>query len=49
MAIEQEPKVQTQSAATNNWVNGDFDFSGSVTLDDFTQFLIGLQQQGPKL
>jgi hypothetical protein len=40
---------QTQSPATNNWLNGDFDFSGSVTLDDFTQFLYGLQNQGTPL
>jgi hypothetical protein len=26
---------QTQSPATNNWLNGDFDYSGTVTLDDF--------------
>ena len=40
---------QTQSAATNNWLNGDFDFSGTVTLDDFTQFLFGMQNQGGPL
>src|SRR5205814_6038367 len=40
---------QTQSAATNNWLNGDFDYSGTVTLDDFTQFLYGYQNQGAPL
>src|SRR5205814_9909906 len=40
---------QTQSAATNNWLNGDFDYSGTVTLDDFTQFLYGFQHQGAPL
>jgi autotransporter-associated beta strand protein len=40
---------QTQSAATNNWLNGDFDYDGAVTLDDFSQFLFGYQHQGAPL
>src|SRR5439155_18530078 len=40
---------QSQTPATNNWLNGDFDFSGTVTLDDFTQFLYGYQNQGAPL
>jgi hypothetical protein len=40
---------QTQSAATNNWLNGDFDYDDQVTLDDFSQFLYGYQNQGSAL
>jgi autotransporter-associated beta strand protein len=40
---------QTQSPATDNWLNGDFDYDGAVTLDDFSQFLFGYQNQGAPL
>jgi hypothetical protein len=40
---------QLQSSATNNWLNGDFDYDGAVTLDDFSQFLFGYQHQGAPL
>jgi hypothetical protein len=40
---------QTQTAATNNWLNGDFDYDGAVTLDDFSQFLYGYHSQGAPL
>jgi autotransporter-associated beta strand protein len=40
---------QSQTPATNNWLNGDFDYSGTVTLDDFSQFLYGYQNQGAPL
>ena len=36
-------------AGGTSWSGGDFDFSGAVTLDDFTQFLGGYQKQGPPL
>jgi hypothetical protein len=31
------------------WLQGDFDFSGAITLDDFTLFLAGYQNQGSAL
>jgi hypothetical protein len=31
------------------WVQGDYDYNGSITLDDFPLFLGGYQQRGAQL
>ena len=35
--------------ATNNWLNGDFDCIGQITLDYFNRWLFTFQKQLPSL
>jgi hypothetical protein len=40
---------QPVNQQVNDWLNGDFDYSGDITLDDFNQWLFVFQNNGGAL